>query len=279
MIVRCWGSRGSIAVSGRQYVVYGGDTTCLQITAGSGETVIIDAGTGIRRLGKFLQEKNITRYFMLMTHCHWDHLLGFPFFKPLLHSQNQLIIQNRTVGQATLKDVFEQMMSPPFFPVRLTDLQADIQFDSGLNDSFNIGSLEIDCIPNSHSAGTLGYRFKENGSTFVFLTDNELGFDHPQSRGTEAYRQFSLNADMLIHDAEYTKDEYLYRKGWGHSSIPHVLDLALKADVGQLGLTHLNQDRTDMEMDAIVRESNRFFSSRNSKTRCYGVASDLEIPL
>ncbi len=279
MIVRCWGSRGSIAVSGRQYVVYGGDTTCLHITAGSGETVIIDAGTGIRRLGKFLLEKNITRYYMLMTHCHWDHLLGFPFFKPLLHRQNQLIIQNRDFGRATLKDVFEQMMSPPFFPVRLGDLDADIQFDSGLNNSFNIGSLEIDSILTSHSAGSLGYRFKENGSTFVFLTDNELGFDHPQSRGVEAYQQFSLNADMLIHDAEYTQKEYQRRRGWGHSSIPHVLDLALKAGVGQLGLTHLNQDRTDREMDTIVGDSNRFFLSRNSKTRCYGVASDLEIVL
>lgn len=166
-----------------------------------------------------------------------------------------------------------------FFPIRLAELQADIQFDSGLNDRFNIGSLQIDSIPNSHSAGTLGYRFKENGSTFVFLTDNELGFDHPQSRGVDAYRQFSMNADLLIHDAEYTQDEYRRRKGWGHSSIPHVLDLALKAGVGQLGLTHLNKDRTDMEMDAIVKEGNLFFSSRNSKTQCFGVACDLEIVL
>jgi phosphoribosyl 1,2-cyclic phosphodiesterase len=279
MIVRCWGSRGSIAVSGRQYVTYGGDTTCLQITARTGETVIVDAGTGIRRLGNFLLEKKISRYYLLLTHCHWDHLLGFSFFRPLLYSRNQLIVQNRTFGKMTSKDILERMMSSPFFPIRLSELRADIQFDSGLNDCFNIGSLQIDTIPTSHSAGSLGYRFRENGRTFVFLTDNELGFDHPQSRGFDAYRQFSQNADILFHDAEYTEEEYLQRKGWGHSSIPQVLELALKANVGQLGFIHLSQDRTDAEMDAIVQESKRFFLSRNSNTRCYGVTCDFEIAL
>ncbi len=114
MIVRCWGSRGSIAVSGGQYVTYGGDTTCLQITAGSGETVIVDAGTGIRRLGNFLLKKNITRYYLLLTHSHWDHVQGFPFFRPLLHSRNQLIVQNRTIGKMTSKEILEQVMSPLF---------------------------------------------------------------------------------------------------------------------------------------------------------------------
>ena len=279
MIVRCWGSRGSIAVSGRQYVTYGGDTTCLQITAGTGETIIVDAGSGIRRLGNFLFEKQITRYYLLITHCHWDHLLGFPFFRPLLYSQNQLIVQNRTFGRLTSKEVLDRMMSPPFFPVRLSELEADIQFDSGLNDCFSIGSVQIDSIPTSHSAGSLGYRFRENGRTFVFLTDNELGFDHPQSKGIEAYRQFSRNADVLFHDAEYTQEEYRHRKGWGHSSVPRVLELALNAQVDQLGFIHLSQDRTDSDMDAIVRAGNRFFSSRNSQTRCYGVTCDFEIAL
>ena len=279
MIVRCWGSRGSIAVSGRQYVTYGGDTTCIQITAKSGETVIVDAGTGIRRLGNFLLEKQITRYFLLFTHCHWDHVLGFPFFRPLLDRKNQLIVQNRPIGPMMSKEILDRMMSPPFFPVRLSQLEADIQFDSGLNDTFTIGSLQIDTIPTSHSRGSLGYRFRENGRTFVFLTDNELGFDHPQSKGIDAYRGFSRNADLLFHDAEYTREEYRHRKGWGHSCIHKVLDLALTAGVGQLGLIHLNQDRTDREMDAMVQEGNRFFSSKNSNTRCVGVACDFEIAL
>jgi phosphoribosyl 1,2-cyclic phosphodiesterase len=279
MNIKCWGSRGSIPVSGRQYVSYGGDTTCLQITAGSGETVIVDAGTGIRRLGNYLLEQKITRYYLLLTHTHWDHLLGFPFFRPLLYSCNQLIVQDRKFAGFSSRQVFDRVMSQPFFPVSMSELNADIRFDGGLNGRFNIGSLKIDTIPTSHSAGSTGYKFMEDDKTFVFLTDNELGFAHPQSRGFEGYRRFACGADILFHDAEYTADEYQHRTGWGHSSIPHALDLALKAQVGQLGLIHLSQDRSDREMDAIVRDGNQFFTSHNSQTKCYGVTCDFEITL
>ncbi|MCF8092168.1 MAG: MBL fold metallo-hydrolase [Desulfotignum sp.] len=279
MIIKCWGSRGSIPVSGRQYVTYGGDTTCIQITAGSGETVIIDAGTGIRRLGNFLLEQKINRYYMLLTHCHWDHIMGIPFFRPLLYSRNTLIVQDRKFDRFSTKDVFNQVMSSPFFPVGLDDLNADIRFDAALNTRFHIGSLEIDTIPTSHSQGSLGYKFTENGKTFVFLTDNELEYAHPQSRGFDGYKQFSQDADILFHDAEYTRDEYRHRNGWGHSSVPQTLELALKAGAGQLGLIHLNQDRSDQDMDKIVRNGNLFFTSQNSSTFCYGVPSDFEITL
>jgi phosphoribosyl 1,2-cyclic phosphodiesterase len=279
MIIKCWGSRGSIPVSGRQYVTYGGDTTCLEITAGSGETVIIDAGTGIRRLGNLLLEQQKTQYYMLMTHCHWDHIMGIPFFRPLLYSRNRLIVQDRKFAGLTTKEVFNQVMSSPFFPVGLDDLNADIRYDATLNTRFNIGSLEIDTIPTSHSPGSLGYKFMEDGKIFVFLTDNELGFAHPDSQGFDGYKRFSQNADILFHDAEYTQDEYRYRDGWGHSSIPEALSLALKAGAGQLGLVHLSQDRSDQEMDAIVRDGNLFFTSQNSNTSCYGVSCDFEITL
>lgn len=279
MIIKCWGSRGSIPVSGRQYVTYGGDTTCLEITAGSGETVIVDAGTGIRRLGRQLLEKDITRYYLLLTHCHWDHLLGFPFFSPLLCPRNQLVVQDRKFAGFSTRQVMARVMSQPFFPVGMNQLSADIRFDPGLNGSFHIGSLKIDTIPTSHSAGSLGYRFTENDKTFVLLTDNELGFAHPQSQGFDGYRRFSEGADILFHDAEYTEDEYQHRKGWGHSSIAQTLTLAANAGVGQLGLIHLNQERSDREMDAIVQDSALFFSSQNSKIICYGVTCDFETTL
>ncbi|MCA1792420.1 MAG: MBL fold metallo-hydrolase [Desulfotignum sp.] len=279
MIIKCWGSRGSIPVSGSQYVFYGGDTTCLQITAGSGEIIIIDAGTGIRRLGNVLLEQQKTQYYMLVTHCHWDHIMGIPFFRPLLYSRNRLVIQDRKIGGLTTKQVFTQVMSPPFFPVRLKDLKADICFDAALNNQFHIGSVEIETIPTSHSRGSLGYKFTEDGKTFVFLTDNELGFSHPQGQGFDGYKRFAEHADILLHDAEYTEDEYQHRKGWGHSSIPHALDLARKARVGQLGLIHLNQDRSDSDMESIVQDSNHFLVSKKSTTQCYGVSCDFEITL
>jgi ribonuclease BN (tRNA processing enzyme) len=279
MIIKCWGSRGSIPVSGRKYVTYGGDTTCLEITAGSGETVIVDAGTGIRRLGNFFLKNDITRYYMLITHTHWDHLLGFPFFRPLLYSRNQLIVQDRKFAGFSSRQVIERVMSQPFFPVDMSEFNADISFDASLNGRFNIGSLEIDTIPTSHSSGSIGYKFMEDGKTFVFLTDNELGFSHPQSRGFDGYRRFAQGADILFHDAEYTEDEYQHRIGWGHSSVPHALELALKAQVGQLGLIHLSQDRSDREMDDMVQDGTQFFTSRNSTIKCCGVTCDFEITL
>jgi len=279
MIIKCWGSRGSIPVSGGQYVVYGGDTTCLEITAGSGETIIIDAGTGIRRLGNVLLAQQKKQYYMLFTHCHWDHIMGFPFFKPLLYTRNRLVIQDRKIGGLTTKQVITQVMSPPFFPVSPKDLKADISFDAALNNQFRIGSVEIDTIPTSHSRGSLGYTFTEDGKTFVFLTDNELGFSHPQGQGVDGYKRFAEHADVLFHDAEYTQTEYRLRKGWGHSSVPHALDLAVQAGAGQLGLIHLNQDRSDHDMDAIVQDCKDMLTAQKITLLCYGVSCDFEITL
>lgn len=272
MRIKCWGSRGSIAVSGAEYVKYGGDTTCLEVVADSGEIVIVDAGTGIRRLGKSLLEREEKEFHMLLTHSHWDHILGIAFFHPLLRRDTRLIVQDRLIGCIHTKKVLAEVMKDPFFPVRIEDFQADIRFDPSLNDSFSIGSLDIDSIPTSHSKGSLGYRFREKGKTFVFLTDNELGYAHPQSRSRQEYIDFCRGADLLLHDTEYTAEEYAHKTGWGHSSVPDVLDLALKAGVGHLGLIHLNQDRTDAQMDAIVDECTRFFKSQNCQTKVSGVS-------
>jgi len=279
MRIKCWGSRGSISVSGTDYIQYGGDTTCLEIQAASGEIIIIDAGTGIRRLGKSLIQRQEKEFYMLLTHTHWDHILGIPFFAPLLQSDTRLLVQDRTFNGFSTKAVFESVMKDPFFPVRLGDYNADIQFDPSLNGRFKIGSLTVESIPTSHSQDSLGYRFAENGKTFVFMTDNELGYTHNQSRSIQEYIDFSRGADILFHDAEYTDEEYLCKKGWGHSSVSHVLDLALKAGVGHLGLIHINQNRTDGQVDAMVGQCRQFFKDHNRSTQCVGVSSDFEISL
>jgi phosphoribosyl 1,2-cyclic phosphodiesterase len=285
MYIKCWGSRGSIPVSGKEYLRYGGDTTCIEIIAKTGEIVIIDAGTGIRRLGKSLLERKKSEYYLLLTHTHWDHILGIAFFKPLLYSNTRVFVQDRKFAGINTEGVLNKVLKPPFFPVMLKNLRADIRFDASLNDNFSIGSLNIETIPTSHSQGSLGYKFTEDGKSFVFLTDNELGFAHPQSRKIEDYIKFAENASLLFHDAEYTRDEYGCRTGWGHSSIPDVLDLALKARVKKLGMIHLNQDRTDDQVDAIVKESRLFFKDKNQPKHknwlidCFAVPYNFEIDL
>ncbi|WP_320042911.1 MBL fold metallo-hydrolase [uncultured Desulfobacter sp.] len=277
MRIKCWGSRGSVCVSGLQYIKYGGDTTCFEIQADSGEIVIIDAGTGIRRLGMHLVQKKIKTCYLILTHTHWDHIIGLPFFHPLLYGDTTVHVQDRTFAGLTTKKVIEQVMRMPFFPVGLTAFNADIRFEKSLNDRFSIGSLDIETIPTSHSQNSLGYKFMENGKTFVFLTDNELGYIHPRGRTVKEYIDFTKDADVLFHDTEYTDNEYLNKNGWGHSCLSDVLDLSVKASVGQLGLIHLNQNRTDDQVDTMVDQCRRFFNNNHLSTSCYAVSADFEI--
>ena len=279
MYIKCWGSRGSIPVSGDQYSRYGGDTTCIEVIAKSGETIIIDAGTGIRCLGNSLIERKISRYYLLFTHAHWDHIQGFAFFRPLLSNKAKLMIQDREFLGVYTKALLNKVMEMPFFPIGLKDLKADIKFDQALTGKFNIGSLSIETIPTSHPGGGLGYKFIEDGKSFVFLTDNELGFDHPGGVGFDAYMKFSQNVDLLFHDAEYTDDEYQQKGSWGHSSIQTVLDLALKANVKKFGMSHLNQDRTDDQMDSIVSKCRKDLKKMNSTLDCFAVPCNMEIHL
>ena len=139
--------------------------------------------------------------------------------------------------------------------------------------------MEITNIHLSHPQGGLGYRFEEDGKSFVFLTDNELHFDHPDARSFDDYVRFSEGADVLFHDAEYTEDDYKISKGWGHSLYTDALDLALKAGVGEFGLFHHNMDRHDDDVDAIVDDCARIISEAGSPMKCYGAAQGMEIRL
>ncbi|MCP4114792.1 MAG: MBL fold metallo-hydrolase [Desulfobacteraceae bacterium] len=277
MFIKCWGSRGSIPVSGEQYLKYGGDTTCIQVVAKSGETVIIDAGTGIRQLGLTLDA--VDTCYLLLTHAHWDHVAGFNFFKPLFTPGKVVEIQNTTFSGQPVKEIFNTLMSPPLFPITQNDLKAKVRFRDDFTGSFSIGSLKIDTINMSHPNGAFGFRLTEGNKRFVFLTDNELGLEHPGSPGFDAYVSFAQDADLMFHDAEYTPEEYPLRKGWGHSTYTDALELAVKAGVKQFGLFHLNQDRTDKEMDRIQADCRSRIRSNNLKLDCFAVARNMEFTL
>lgn len=275
MIIRCWGSRGSIPVSGKKYLKYGGDTSCIEIRTKSDDTIILDAGTGIRRLGNLMFEEKRLKSHIFITHPHWDHLMGLPFFKPLYEDKALTHISMAPFDKEFIYKTIEKFMTPPYFPVKFSELKNNLIIENNTGFEFEIGSVKIMSIPVSHTCKGRGYRFMEDGKTFVFMTDNELVNVHPSGVSYEKYLKFAYQADLLFHDAEYTPDEYKKQCGWGHSAYTDVIRFALEAGVKKIGMYHLNQERTDEEMDEIVDKCRKEISEKGADLECFGVASDM----
>jgi phosphoribosyl 1,2-cyclic phosphodiesterase len=279
MKIKCWGSRGSISVSGNEYVKYGGDTTCIEVRSKNDELIIIDAGTGIRRLGNELINEPRRVFNIIFTHAHWDHLLGFPFFKPIYIGGTTIRLFGCPFAQQSIKEFLSKSMSPPFFPVKWEDLAANITFEGLCDRTFVIDTIEIRPILLNHPNQGIGYKFIEDGKSFVFLTDNELMYQHPGGLHFPDYVDFSYKADLLIHDAEYTPEEYQTTRTWGHSSISDAMKLSLEARVKQLGLFHHDPDRSDQSIDDMVHDCCRMKDQRKSELKVFAVSGETEIVL
>ncbi len=279
MYIKCWGSRGSIPVSGKEYLRYGGDTTCLEIRTKTNEILIVDAGTGIRRLGNQLIAEGRYCYYFLFTHAHWDHLMGFPFFKPLYSKLSQFFVYRCPFQDKYVETMLSRVMTPPNFPVQYADIKATILYEEACPAPFRIGSLAVEPIALSHPNGGSGYKFTEAGKSMVFLTDNELGFMHPGALSFEDYRAFCSGVDLLIHDAEYMPKEYAKTVSWGHSVYSDATRLACEAKVSRFGLFHHNQERTDPGVDLIVKACQDIIANRGAGIDCFAVASDMVFEL
>jgi phosphoribosyl 1,2-cyclic phosphodiesterase len=279
MIIRCFGARGSIPVSGREYLKYGGDTTCLEIRSQADDIIIIDAGSGIRRLGKQLLAEDRLEYSLFLTHSHWDHILGFPFFKPIYDHRTRITIRGCTQAQGDVKKLLSRAMSTPFFPVPFSELGAEITYEDDCVLSYRVGPVEVCPIHLSHPNGGQGYKFVERDKMVVFLTDNELSYHHRGGLTKEEYADFARHADLLIHDAEYTPEEYQRTRSWGHSTYVDALELAIQAQVRQFGLFHHNQDRDDAALDRMVDHCRDIVATRKVSLEVFALTQETEIVL
>ncbi len=279
MYIKCWGSRGSIPVSGKEYLKYGGDTTCIEIRTKSDDIIIVDAGTGIRKLGNQLINENRKKFHFIFTHAHWDHVMGFPYFKPLYFRSSEFQMHRCPFHSKFVETILSKIMAPPNFPVKYTDIKAKMTYIEACPTEFEIGSVKVVPIPISHPNSGSGYKFVEDGKTFVFLTDNELGYVHPGGLAYRDYMEFCSGADLLFHDAEYTPPEYKTFRDWGHSVYTDVLKLVFESGAKKLGLFHLNQERTDKAMTDIVKTCRQTIARKGQKIKCFGVKGDMEFEL
>lgn len=279
MIVRCWGSRGSIPVSGKKYLRYGGNTTCLEIRTKDDKILLVDAGSGIREAGNSMIVEANRDFTLLMTHAHWDHIMGFPFFKPIYSFRTNLNIWGCPFAQISIKEILSRTMASPNFPIKFDYIRAKIQYQENCFDSYKLGSMVITPIALSHPNRGTGYKFEEDGKCFVFLTDNELGFKHEGGLDFQDYLEFSKGADLLFHDAEYNDEEYKKTRSWGHSSYKDVLKLSLEAGVKKLGLFHHNQERVDDEVDVIISDCRKIIKKSGLKLECFAVGQSMEFKL
>ncbi len=253
MKIKFWGSRGSIAAPGPETVIYGGNTTCVEVVSDSGQTSIIDCGTGIRNLGdRLIKEGRPLNFNLFMTHIHWDHLLGLPFFGPLFNPDCHLKVNGCRQCFAGLKRIFSSDYIDGAWPVRYEDLKARIDPQADVPpSSYQVGDMAVYSHPLQHPQGGLGFKFGEN----ELLENGWVG------SAFKDFVKFCEGADILVHDGQYLPEEIETRRGWGHSDYESVCRLAHQAEVKKLFLFHHDPWRTDKGVSAIIDRSWEYLDS------------------
>lgn len=280
MKITIWGSRGSITTPGAGTIRYGGNSTCLELRPREGGVIIIDAGSGARLLGKkLLAEQSLNELYFILTHAHWDHLSGFPFFIPAYMPRFTINVYGGPNAQKSLKNYLSHQMNPPFFPVDFSLMKAKFTFDHECPDMGRIGLVDFMPVPLSHPNGGYGYKFTKIEKTFVFLTDNELSYTHPGGLSRKEYSDICRGTDLLIHDAQYTDDDYTRTRGWGHSTYREVTELAMEAGVKRLILFHHDPDRTDDDLDRQTDICRDIIMKAGVNIACHAAAEGMEIEI
>jgi len=263
--LRFWGVRGSTPTVDKATWRYGGNTACVELTTPVGARVILDCGTGLRMLGRHLeaaQEPDKFEPHIFVTHYHWDHIQGIPFFAPLYAEQNHFhfySFRSEYLGAGSLKRVFEAQMAYPYFPVDLSAMSAQREFTevSG-GDQFHVPGARVTARWLHHPQGCLGFRFETSAGTVVYATDNEPG----NPKLDKSLLELAAGADIFINDAQFTPEHLATtRKGWGHSSWLEGVKIAQEVGAKNLVLFHHDPDSTDKAVDSILREARGKFAN------------------
>ncbi len=256
MKLKIWGSRGSIPAPGPETMRYGGNTSCVELTLSDGSKLILDAGTGIRDLGMAIPETEQPIH-ILLTHLHLDHIQGLMFFEPLFRPQAEIYIWGPASPEASLRDRVARYISAPLAPVEIRELPSLLTFRETDALEWQVGPARIRAQAVTHRGPTLGYRIEDAGTTIAYIPDHEPGLGAPlDTTSDEWISGFDLarGASLLIHDCQYTDDEYRFHLGWGHCPIGDALMFAQRTDVDRVLMFHHDPLHSDRFLDAMAHE-------------------------
>jgi len=284
MKIRFWGVRGSIPTPGPETVRYGGNTTCIEVRLNDGRIIIIGAGSGIRALGNKLVVEDMKKgpldLDLFISHTHWDHIMGFPFFTPIFIPGNRIRVRGPVnIGDEGLEKIFALQMSHNYFPLRADELASDISYEVLAEKSFNLyDDVRVTTKILNHPIIDLGYRIEADGAVFVTAYDTEpfrnlfdgdpgdedydevakIEGEKAANENNRRVWDFIKDADLVVHDAQYLNKEYRAGKiGWGHSTVEYVLESTMKYSVKRVALFHHDPTRKDDELDRIERMAKR----------------------
>jgi len=248
--VTFYGVRGSCPCPSESNRRYGGNTACVVLTRPDEAPIVLDLGTGLRAFGETQPLDGSFRGSALVTHIHWDHVQGLPFFPPADRPGARLDIYGPQQEEGSLEEVFHGFMRPPYFPVTCADLRGEIRFHEVLKDELHLGSARVICRPVPHCGPTVGYRVEWGGKVAVYVSDHQapIGLDS----FAESVLELAEGADLLVHDAQYTPEEFAEKAHWGHCTVDYAVDLATEAEVKTLVLFHHDPAHDDGRLDQLL---------------------------
>jgi phosphoribosyl 1,2-cyclic phosphodiesterase len=280
MRIRIWGCRGSLATPGPGTVRVGGNTSCVEVRTGDDDLIILDAGTGLRPLGLNVAAEDVRTVHILLSHLHLDHLEGLGFFAPLWNPKVEIHFWGPPSPTQTLQRRIARYLSPPLFPVHIADIPSKPIFHDAPTEEWTIGGARILAAQISHSGPTLGYRISENGRSLAYMPDHEPVRAGDLSRLTPDWisgYQIARGADLLLHDSQYTEEEYPSKVGWGHSSVAHVVAYGKATGVKQLMLFHHDPMHNDDALDEKLARARELWGASDRPPELAREGGELEI--
>lgn len=297
MKIKFWGVRGSIPTPGKETIRYGGNTPCVEVRPDEETLLILDAGTGISKFGDelMLSERPVIAH-LLLSHTHWDHIQGFPFFNPAMKEGNAFTIIGSNHNGIPLKKILSDQMRTMYFPIQFDELQAKIEF-KGIEESvLSIGNTKIESVYVNHPGYALGFRITCGDKSLVYISDNEPFnreqitsgmnkvdksvinlFNNVPGNPNSRIAEFARNTDLLIHDSTFTPGEYRQKEFWGHSDYLFAVQMAVEARAKKLILFHHGPHHSDDDIDVILNNCKKELQNQSHRPECIAAAEGLEL--